>query len=46
MPGWGGTAEGLSYVMTTHEFFTTCRGLTESTCTLVYITINAVMVVR
>ena len=34
VPGWGGTAEGLSYVMTTHEFFTTCRGLTESTCTL------------
>jgi len=34
VPGWGGTAEGLSYVTTTHDFFTTCRGLTESTCTL------------
>jgi inorganic pyrophosphatase len=34
VPGWGSVAEGLSYVTTTHEFFTTCRNLTESTCTL------------
>jgi inorganic pyrophosphatase len=34
VPGWGGVAEGLSYVTTTHAFFTTCRGYAESTCTL------------
>jgi len=34
VPGWGGVAEGLSYVTTTHAFFTTCRGHAESTCTL------------
>jgi len=34
VPGWGSAAEGLSYVTTTHQFFTTCRNLTESTCTL------------
>jgi inorganic pyrophosphatase len=34
IPGWGGVAEALSYVTTTHAFFTTCRGQTESTCTL------------
>jgi inorganic pyrophosphatase len=34
VPGWGGVAEGLSYVTTTHAFFTTCRVSAESTCTL------------
>jgi inorganic pyrophosphatase len=34
VPGWGGVAEGLSYVTTTHAFFTTCRVHPESTCTL------------
>jgi inorganic pyrophosphatase len=34
VPGWGDAADGLSYVTTTHEFFTTCRNLTDSTCTL------------
>ena len=34
VPGWGGAAEGLSYVTTTHAFFTTCRGHEEYSCTL------------
>jgi inorganic pyrophosphatase len=34
VPGWGGVAEGLSYVTTTHAFFRTCRGYDDSTCTL------------
>jgi inorganic pyrophosphatase len=47
VPGWGDAAEGLSYVTTTHAFFTTCRNYTESTCTLsTYNTIKAVIVTR
>jgi inorganic pyrophosphatase len=34
VPGWGGVSEGLSYVATTHAFFTTCRGHEEYSCTL------------
>ena len=34
VPGWGDAAEGLSYVTTTHAFFTTCRGHADSSCTL------------
>ena len=34
VPGWGGVSEALSYVATTHAFFTTCRGHEEYSCTL------------
>ena len=34
VPGWGGVSEGLSYITTTHAFFTTCRGHEEYSCTL------------
>ena len=34
VPGWGGVSEALSYVATTHAFFTTCRGHAEYSCTL------------
>ena len=35
VPGWGGVPEALSYIATTHAFFTTCRGHEEeASCTL------------
>jgi inorganic pyrophosphatase len=32
--GWGGAAEGRSYVTTTHAFFRTCRALVDRPCEL------------
>ena len=34
VPGWGDAAEGLSYVTTTHAFFTMCRNHADHMCTI------------
>lgn len=34
VPGWGTVADGLSFVTTTHAFFTTCRAQAGQACRL------------
>jgi inorganic pyrophosphatase len=34
VPGWGGAAEGRSYVTTTHAFFRSCRARVDRPCAL------------